>query len=157
MYKRQPTHRAHPIYTPAHARTQVAWIATARSHTHKRTSVIHTHPHPKTQSFYIPRSNPDGVAVTVHCIDKSTGACSHPPNPKIRKRFYIPKAALRVAYATNTYTHISVYTRPAPNVSQYAVRSLEIRPFDGQEWEAYFNKSGIQQLSKEGASTGENK
>jgi hypothetical protein len=22
-------------------------------------------------SFYIPRSNPDGVAVTVHCLDKS--------------------------------------------------------------------------------------
>ncbi|XP_024369835.1 uncharacterized protein [Physcomitrium patens] len=51
-------------------------------------------------SFYIPRSNPDGVAVTVKCVDPGTLA------------------------------------------------SVEIKTFDGQNWEASYAKSGIAAASE---------
>ena len=57
--------------------------------------------------FYKPRSNPDGFAVTVHCIDPGT------------------------------------------------VRSVEVRFFDGQDWEGYIAGSGIQALSKTGGEAAE--
>mmetsp|Transcript_30778 Transcript_30778/g.35037 ORF Transcript_30778/g.35037 Transcript_30778/m.35037 type:complete len:142 (+) Transcript_30778:55-480(+) len=53
------------------------------------------------QSFYTPRSNPDGFGVTYYCLDQST----------ITKTIW--------------------------------------KGFDGQNWEDYINKSGIQGLSKE--------
>jgi hypothetical protein len=52
------------------------------------------------QSYYTPRSNPDGVAVTVACIDEST------------------------------------------------VEKLEVRAFDGQNWEASYSTTGIADCSK---------
>ena len=51
--------------------------------------------------FYIPRSNPDGYAVTVHCIDMAT------------------------------------------------VSKLEVRKFDGQNWEGFIDNSGIKEFSKD--------
>eukprot|EP00193_Tetraselmis_chui_P006203 CAMPEP_0177759964 /NCGR_PEP_ID=MMETSP0491_2-20121128/5011_1 /TAXON_ID=63592 /ORGANISM="Tetraselmis chuii, Strain PLY429" /LENGTH=122 /DNA_ID=CAMNT_0019275825 /DNA_START=188 /DNA_END=557 /DNA_ORIENTATION=- len=52
------------------------------------------------QSYYTPRSNPDGVAVTVACIDEST------------------------------------------------VEKLEVRAFDGANWEASYSTTGIADCSK---------
>ena len=52
------------------------------------------------QPFYRPRSNPDGVGVTVHCITSDT------------------------------------------------ISSLETRFFDGERWEDFIDKSGIQEFSK---------
>jgi hypothetical protein len=54
------------------------------------------------QCFYRPRSNPDGYAITLACIDDIDSA---------------------------SY-------------------SYEIVPFDGQKWEQFINKSGIQVFSK---------
>ena len=51
-------------------------------------------------SFYIPRSNPDGVAVTVHCLDEGT------------------------------------------------VKTVEMKQFDGKNWEQAFSTSDIEQMSK---------
>ncbi|KAK4416922.1 hypothetical protein Salat_2517700 [Sesamum alatum] len=51
-------------------------------------------------SFYIPRSNPDGVAVTFRCVDPGT------------------------------------------------MRHVEVRQFDGQNWESSFNQTGISSCSK---------
>lgn len=51
-------------------------------------------------SFYIPRSNPDGVAVTFRCVDPGT------------------------------------------------LKHVEIRHFDGQNWESSFNQTGISSCSK---------
>ena len=51
-------------------------------------------------SFYSPRSNPDGVAVTVHCITSET------------------------------------------------IKHVEIRQFDGQNWEQAWDDTGIQKFSK---------
>ncbi|KAL7143830.1 hypothetical protein ABFS83_08G217600 [Erythranthe nasuta] len=51
-------------------------------------------------SFYIPRSNPDGVAVTFRCVDRGT------------------------------------------------LKHVEIRQFDGQDWESEFDRTGISGFSK---------
>ncbi|KAL8046975.1 hypothetical protein ABFX02_08G208800 [Erythranthe guttata] len=51
-------------------------------------------------SFYIPRSNPDGVAVTFSCVDRGT------------------------------------------------LKHVEIRQFDGQDWESEFDRTGISAFSK---------
>ncbi|GER26227.1 carbon-sulfur lyases [Striga asiatica] len=51
-------------------------------------------------SFYIPRSNPDGVGVTVNCVDSGT------------------------------------------------LKNVEMRQFDGQNWESSFVQSGISSYSK---------
>ena len=51
--------------------------------------------------FYRPRSNPDGYAVTVHCLDPGT------------------------------------------------VGEVEVKYFDGGNWEQFVGNSGIQELSKE--------
>ena len=53
------------------------------------------------QCFYHPRSNPDGVAVTIHCI------------------------------------------RPG------SIDSLEVRHFDGLNWESHIDKTNIRSMSKE--------
>lgn len=52
-------------------------------------------------SHYIPRSNPDGVAVTIHCLDPGT------------------------------------------------VEEVETRTFDGENWEDFFESSGIAEFSKD--------
>jgi len=52
------------------------------------------------QSFYVPRSNPDGIAVTVNCLDSST------------------------------------------------IASVEVRKYDGKNWEESYKKTGIESLSK---------
>lgn len=52
------------------------------------------------QSFYIPRSNPDGYGVTIYCIDPGT------------------------------------------------VHSVDVKTFDGANWEESFKSSGISKLSK---------
>ncbi|GFP83674.1 centromere protein v [Phtheirospermum japonicum] len=51
-------------------------------------------------SFYIPRSNPDGVAVTFRCVDSGT------------------------------------------------LKHVEVRQFDGQNWESSFDQTGISSCSK---------
>ncbi|KAG0589204.1 hypothetical protein M758_1G002300 [Ceratodon purpureus] len=51
-------------------------------------------------SFYVPRSNPDGIAVTVYCVDP--GTISH----------------------------------------------VETKTYDGQNWEANYDKTGIADFSK---------
>ncbi|KAL7143826.1 hypothetical protein ABFS83_08G217200 [Erythranthe nasuta] len=51
-------------------------------------------------SFYIPRSNPDGVAVAFRCVDRGT------------------------------------------------LKHVEIRQFDGQDWESEVDRSGISAFSK---------
>ncbi|ERM95890.1 hypothetical protein AMTRI_Chr04g248160 [Amborella trichopoda] len=53
-------------------------------------------------SFYVPRSNPDGIAVTVKCVDPGT------------------------------------------------LRHVEIRDFDGQDWEGSYARSDIVSFSKMG-------
>ncbi|WIA16298.1 hypothetical protein OEZ85_012999 [Tetradesmus obliquus] len=54
-------------------------------------------------SYYVPRSNPDGAAVTVHCIDPGT------------------------------------------------VASVTVKQYDGQNWEASYQATGIQAASKPAA------
>lgn len=56
-------------------------------------------------SFYIPRSNPDGISVTVNCVDPGT------------------------------------------------ISDVEVKTFDGQNWEANFDASGINSCSKKSATT----
>lgn len=51
--------------------------------------------------FYVPRSNPDGFAVTLWCVDRSN------------------------------------------------IRSVDIRHFDGQNWEKFIESSSITAMSKE--------
>jgi len=52
------------------------------------------------QSFYVPRSNPDGIAVSVYCLDNST------------------------------------------------IASVEVRKYDGKNWEESYKKTGIESMSK---------
>jgi hypothetical protein len=56
-------------------------------------------------SFYVPRSNPDGVAVTVHCVDPGT------------------------------------------------ISLAEVKIYDGKNWEASYDKSGIAAFSKPSLTT----
>uniref|UniRef100_A0A6U4ILH2 CENP-V/GFA domain-containing protein n=1 Tax=Hemiselmis andersenii TaxID=464988 RepID=A0A6U4ILH2_HEMAN len=73
-------------------------------------------------SFYTPRSNPDGVAVTVWCLDK--------PLPVCTKDASGPRA---------------MDTSPmGPDH-----RTFEVNVFDGDKWEENIEASGIRQLSKE--------
>ena len=51
--------------------------------------------------FYVPRSNPDGYAVTLWCVERST------------------------------------------------IKSVEVKQFDGQNWEQHLESSGIASMSKE--------
>lgn len=56
------------------------------------------------QAFYVPRSNPDSVAVTVHCLD--------------------------------------------PVVLKAEGITIEVRQYDGANWEQAFEETGIGSLSK---------
>jgi len=67
------------------------------------------------QAFYHPRSNPDGVAVTLDCL--------------------IPGA-------------LKVDTRQEGLVQPDSACTSEVRCFDGQNWEAYVEKSGIRAFSQ---------
>jgi hypothetical protein len=67
------------------------------------------------QAFYHPRSNPDGVAVTLDCL--------------------IPPA-------------LPVDTRQEGLFQPESACTSEVRHFDGQNWEAYVEKSGIRAFSQ---------
>ena len=79
------------------------------------------------QAFYIPRSNPDGAAITLACV---------------------PENEVNLFPA---YSHISTYF----SLSYYyfllfvQLVSYEIRKYDGQNWEQFYGKSNISKFSKE--------
>mmetsp|Transcript_34159 Transcript_34159/g.86378 ORF Transcript_34159/g.86378 Transcript_34159/m.86378 type:complete len:159 (+) Transcript_34159:85-561(+) len=72
-------------------------------------------------SFYTPRSNPDGVAVTLWCLDAPMPVCTRDASG--------PRGG-------------------DPPPSRGDGRTFEIRVFDGEQWEANIEASGIRQLSK---------
>lgn len=79
------------------------------------------------QAFYHPRSNPDGVAVTLDCLLPGVRRMSH----------------LHGAYAG---------AASAPAEDEFTGQcTCEVRTFDGQNWENYIEKSGIRAFSQTNA------
>ena len=79
------------------------------------------------QSFYHPRSNPDGVAVTLDCL--------------IPRVPLIDEASAK-ASASVTAAGASASVLASVNCSS------ELRHFDGQRWESFIEASGIRAVSK---------
>jgi hypothetical protein len=70
------------------------------------------------QAYYVPRSNPDGIAVTLSCIK--------------------PEQVNSLFLYSCFVTHLSLFQ----------LISYEIINYDGQNWEQFFSKSSISKFSK---------
>eukprot|EP00802_Teleaulax_amphioxeia_P025245 Tamp_26073.p1 GENE.Tamp_26073~~Tamp_26073.p1 ORF type:complete len:210 (-),score=25.82 Tamp_26073:283-864(-) len=94
--------------------------------------------------FYRPRSNPDGVAVTIYCLDP-------PGKPRC-------KAAAAATSSSSTGAVAAAAAAPKPEPSPrdgddgeeglQPAYTFEVMEFDGQNWEANLEASGIAQMSK---------
>lgn len=74
--------------------------------------------------WYRPRSNPDGYGITVNCID-----------------FDNPVLENTISNSDGDDDDVNSSDRNPPKI--------EFRKFDGQNWERFFEQSGIAQQSKD--------